>query len=150
MSKKLFSILFLGMFFIKHWFVKLWKLITRPNQLKLFKRNFLNDNLIEFKKEEYEVIRALGKCVACGRCKYYNPFIDSTLSRYGLSPADIPLFLTRSQPDFIVIEGLARELHTFNLEEIYCPFGVPFKKGVELIINLNERLNKEKKEYGIA
>ncbi len=148
MNRRLLSIFFLGLFFIRHWIVKFWKLITRPDQLKLFRRNFIDDNLIEFSKEDYKIIRSLSKCVLCDRCKYYNPFVDSTIRSYGLTPADIPTALTRSQPEFIVIDNLARELAKFNLDSIYCPFGVPLKEGVELIINMNKKLNEEKQLYG--
>ncbi|GEM_PF-3910920 len=148
MNRRFLSILFLGLFFIRHWIVKLWKLIRRPNQLLLFKKNFIDDNLIEFKREDYDTLRALSGCVYCGRCRYYNPFIESTLRKYSLSPSDIPSLLTRSQPDFIVIANLAEELKKFDLDSIYCPYGVPFKKGVELIISLNERLKEEKRLYG--
>ena len=147
MSRKLFSVFFLGLFFLRHWFVRLWKVITRPNQLKLFKRNFLDDNLIEFKEEEYEVLRKLSHCILCNRCKYYNPFINSALAGFGLTPADIPAVLTRSQSDFVLIENLAESMARLNLDEIFCPYGVPFREGVELIINLNQRLQKERDIY---
>ncbi len=148
MNKRMLSIFFLGLFFIRHWIVKLWKLITRPDQLKLFRRNFIEDDLIEFTREDHEVLRGLSRCVLCDRCKYYNPFIDSTLRGYGLTPSDIPSVLTRAQPEFPVVGNLAREMLKFDLDAIYCPFDVPLREGVELIISLNERLEKEKKLYG--
>lgn len=148
MNRRLLSIVFLGLFFIRHWIVKLWKLITRPDQLKLFRRNFIDDDLIEFSEEDYHVIRGLSRCILCDRCKYYNPFLDSTLRSYGLTPADIPSVLTRSQPEFPVVDNLAKEMLKFDLDSIYCPFGVPLKEGVQLIIRMNKKLSEEKQLYG--
>ena len=150
MNKKLLSIFVLGLFFAKHLFLKIWHIFKkRPDQKILFEKNFINDNLVSFTKEEYEIISELSNCKMCGLCSYNNPQLLENDTIYSIKPYDISTLLSRSQPDFIYIDNMAKNLYRYSWEEITCPYGVPYKKGLNLIITLNKRLKEKRESYGI-
>jgi len=150
MNKQILSIFVLGVFFAKHVIIKFLQLFKKkPNQEELFKKNFINDNLTSFTKDEYDIIDKLSNCNMCGICSYENPQLIENEITYQIKPYEISTLLSRSQPDFIYIDNMVKYLYKYDWENINCPYDVPYKEGLNLIITLNKRLRKQKELYGI-
>ena len=128
----------LGIFFIKHLFLKIYYLFAgRKDQEKQFIRNFLGDNLTFFTHKEYEIIDRLANCTMCGLCSYENPILSDGDPKYFLRPYEISTLLSRSQPDYVYIDNLIKELYKYDWENVNCPYDVPYKEGLNLIISIS-------------
>jgi len=126
--------------FFLHWFRRLCRWVARRDDFRLFLDNYRDDRLLGVTEMERELQFRLGRCIGCGLCAFENDLASKVRARLDLSPAELALALSRSQPEFGDAVQWLDETDLGEISSALCPQAVPLDQAVTFIRTKFEEL----------
>lgn len=101
--------------------------------LNRFLEGYKQNNIVEFKSEEFNILDYASRCINCGNCLTHCPIVKHCGAKLYPGPRSISIALSRLPSNFYSLNDLIFYCTGCGACEVYCPSKIPIRKIVEVI-----------------
>lgn len=101
--------------------------------LNKFFENYKQNNIVEYKSEQFNILDYTSKCINCGNCLMHCPIIRQCSAKLYPGPRSIAIGLSREPSNFKALYDVVFYCTGCGACEVYCPSKIPIRKIIEVI-----------------